>query len=146
MDELNKVLFNLDSGQWVKWDIEEPKQYPEELEANVRELRSSTLEKLLKEAPEPTEPLDRLVKNGKYLTDTHLKYVLAHLGLSSHALVNAPNVDAPQIEEGAIVETQKLEFFRKLIQKGKVPGDIIALEANDQLGLVFHWMVDIVPP
>ena len=106
MDELNKVLFTLDSGQWVKRDIEGPKRYPEELEANFRELRNSTLDKLLKQPPEPTEPLDRLVENGKYLKETQLKYILTHLGLSSHALVNAPNVDAPRIEEEAIVEAQ----------------------------------------
>ena len=71
---------------------------------------------------------------------------MAHLGLSSHALVNAPNVDAPQKEEGAVVETQKLEFFRELVRKGIVPGDIIAMKANNQLGLIFHWMVDRIPP
>ena len=65
MDEFEKKLFTLDSRQWVKEDIEGPKQYPEGLEAKFRELRSSTLE-----APEPAEPLDRLVKNGKNLTDT----------------------------------------------------------------------------
>ena len=99
MDEFEKKLSTLDSRQWVKEDIEGPKRYPEGLEAKFRELRSSTLDNLLREAPEPAEPLDRLVKNGKYLTDTQLKYVLVHLGLSSHALVNAPNVDAPQKEE-----------------------------------------------
>ena len=75
-----------------------------------------------------------------------MKYVLAHLGLSSHALVNAPNVDAAQREEGAAGETQKLEFFREIVQKGIVPGDITAMEANDQLGLIFHWMVERSPP
>ena len=60
--------------------------------------------------------------------------------------MNAPDVDAPSIEEGAIVETQNLEFFREFIQKGRLPGDVIALEANDQLGLIFHWMVDRIPP
>ena len=60
--------------------------------------------------------------------------------------MNAPNLDASQIEEGAIVETQKLEFFREFIQKGKTPGDVTALDANDQLGLIFHWMADRIPP
>ena len=59
--------------------------------------------------------------------------------------MNSPNVGLPQIEEGAIVETQKLEFFREFMQKGKAPGDIIALEANDKLGLIFYWMVDRIP-
>ena len=117
MDEFEKKLFTLDSRQWVKEDIEGRKQYPEGLEAKFRKLRSSTLDDLLREAPEPTEPFDKLVINGKYLTDTQLKYVLAHLGLSSHALVNAPNVDAPQKEEGAAVETQNLSFSVNLYEK-----------------------------
>ena len=74
-----------------------------------------------------------------------MKYALAHLGLSSHALVNAPSADAPQKKEGAASENQKLEFFRDLVQKSIVPGDITAMDANDQLGLIFHWMVDRIP-
>ena len=96
-DELEKILFFLDSNQWVKKDIEGPRRYPEGLEAKFRELRSSNLDNLLQEASEQAEPLNRLVKNGKYFRETQLKYVLAHLGFSGHALVNAPNVDAPQI-------------------------------------------------
>ena len=59
--------------------------------------------------------------------------------------MNAPNVDAPQKEEGEAGEKQKLEFFRELVQKSIVPGDITAMEANDRLGLIFHWMVDRIP-
>ena len=145
-DGYEKKLLALDTRQWVKGDVEGPEQYPEGLEKKFRDLRIFALDDLVKVAPEPAAPLDQLVKNGKYLTDTQLKYVLAHLGLSSHALVNAPNVDAPQKKEGAAAEKQKLEFFRELVQKGIVPGDIIAMEANDQLGLIFHWMVDRIPP
>ena len=116
MDGFEKKLLALDTLQWVRGDIEGPEQYPGELEEELRRLRSSALDDLLKIAPEPTEPLDKLVKNGKYLTDTQLKNLLAHLGLSGNALLNAPNVDAPQKEEGAAVETQKLEFSVNLYE------------------------------
>ena len=62
----------------MKGDVEGPEQYPEDLEKELRDLRSSALDDLVKVAPEPAAPLDQLVKNGKYLTDTQLKYVLAH--------------------------------------------------------------------
>ena len=44
------------------------------------------------------------------------------------------------------VETQIFEFCREFIEKGRTPGDVIALEANDQLNLIFHWKVDRIPP
>ena len=129
----------------MKGDIEGPEQYPEGLEKKFRDLRMFALDDLIKEIPEPEAAWDQLAKNGKYLTNTQLKYVLAHLGLSGHALVNAPSTDAPQKEEGVAGEKQKFEFFRDLMQQSIVRGDIVAMVANDQLELIFHWMVDRVP-
>ena len=111
MEEFTKILSTLDSDQCVK---QGPEQSPDELEANFRTLRSSSLEKLFTEAPALTEPLNKLVKNGKYLTDTPLKSVLTHLGLSNQALVNALDVDAPLIDEGAVVETKNSNFCENL--------------------------------
>ena len=81
-------------------------KYTGELETSFRNLRISVLEELFKEATALTEPLDKLVKNGKYLTDTQLKYVLSHLGLSS------------LMADRAAIETQKLEFLREFIPEG----------------------------
>ena len=89
-DGFERKLLSLDTRQWVKGDVEGPEQYPEGLEKKFRDFRMFALDDLVKEAPEPDAPWDQLVKNGKYLADTQLKYVLAHLGLLSHALVNAP--------------------------------------------------------
>ena len=110
-------MLALDTRQWVKGDVEGPEQYPEGLEKKFRDLRIFALDDLVKVAPEPAAPLDQLVKNGKYLTDTQLKFVLAHLGLSSHALVNAPNVDAPQKEEGAPAKSKNSNFSVNLCEK-----------------------------
>ena len=89
------MLSSLDRGRWVRHIVQSPRGYPEELESVFRSSRSSVLDELFKEPPALTEPLDELIKNGKYLTDTQLKNVLSHLGLSALALVNALNVDAP---------------------------------------------------
>ena len=146
LEEFIKILSTLDSDHWVNGGIQGPAQYPDELEANFRTLRNSSLKRLFKEAPVLTEPLDKLVKSGKYLTDTQLKQVLTHLGLSNQALVNALDVDPHLMDEGAAVDTQKLEFLREFIEKGRTPGDVISLEATDQLELIFHWMVERIPP
>ena len=102
-------------GQWSvgKARYRRPRTISRRTGSQLTKIEKFLVKKLL------VESLDRMVKNGKYLTDTQLKYVLTDIGLSSQALVNAPDVDAPSIEEGAIVETQKLEFFREFTQKAE---------------------------
>ena len=72
--------------------------------------------------------MDQLVKNGKYLTDTQLVYVLSHLGMSSLALVSAPDVDAPNDIDGAITEKHKLHFLREFVKKDRIPGGVTSLD------------------
>ena len=79
-DGFERKLLSLDTRQWVKSDVEGPKQYPEGLEKKFRDLRMFALDDLVREVPEPEAAWDQLVKNGKYLADTQLKYVLVHLG------------------------------------------------------------------
>ena len=75
------------------------------------------------------------------MTDTQLVYVFFHLGLSSLALVNAPDVDAPNLTNGTVTEKVKVKFLREFVKKNMIPGDVTSLDSTEQLKLIFTgWL------
>ena len=69
-----------------------------------------------------------------------LVYVLSHLGLSPLAMVVPNKID------GTVTECQKCEFLREFVKKDRTPVDVTSLDSTDQSKMMFHWMVDTVPP